>query len=645
MTSLGPDLQGLTEALFQAPTGVVLVSPEGRFVRANRAYCHLVGANDDTWLIGQMLTDVVADNAEGTLAALRAALQRGAPSSQPIACTLRRTNGTLVPTEVTFTVVRDGEGRTQHLVGHVQELTGRVRAAPSLHETAGTIERALALAPIGTAILDARFVFREVNEALVKMFGVSREALVGRPYLELLHPDERSSFQERLHGAHLGTLEACRSERRFLHSSGATLHMSLAGAGLELNGEHVYFVLFIDVTEQHTAEDERSRMHEQVLHAERLHTLGQIAGGIAHEVNNPAAIAVGGVDLARRHLTAITSAARTGDLAQVRQQAERLEAALRYCEDGTARLAKVARKLSAFSALHGGEIERMDVNALVRRALDLVQNDLRHRAEVTVDLGELRPLVGHPTRLVQALTNLLVNAAQAIDGLPADHQITVITRGDDTAIDIVVIDTGVGMPSGMMDKIFEPFFTTRGRTDGSGLGLMVVHDVVRQHRGDVRVQSEPGRGSRFIIHLPLANGLGNAGSAPVSPVHRARLLLVDDEPFLLAILAEILGEHEVVTAAGGPEALALLAVDTRFDAVLCDLMMPSVDGIAVHRFLLENAPALASRMVFATGGAFTARAEAYVSSRGVPVLLKPFTAEEVRAVLGTALASEPTPGT
>jgi PAS domain S-box-containing protein len=636
-------MHGPPEALFDAPVGVVFVSPSGILLRANHAFCALAGADASTMIdrpIGETLAaDDPADDVH-----LHMALASGGDSSLKARRVLLRPDGARRTVECTCWLVREPDGAPRYLCAIVTDVTGLEATARVHAERLEGVDRIFATAPFGIAVFDASLHIQRTNPALAALLLVPVEELIGKSYYDLIAPGEQQDVKARVAALTDGVWGASQVDRRFVDARGRVKYLSTSGTRVRIDGEVLYYCLFIDVTERYAAEAERAQLHEQVLHAERLRTLGQLAAGIAHEVNNPAAIAVGAVELARKHLAAIAAAIHATDLPAVRRHAERLDTSLRYCEDGSARLAKVARKLGAFSSLHGGEVTELDVSTLVRRALDLVANDLRHRAELVVDLQPLPPLHVYPGRLVLAFTNLLLNAAQAIDGLPAAHRITIVTQASADEVLIVVADTGIGLPAALVDRIFEPFFTTRGPTEGTGLGLTVVNDVVRQHRGHIEVRSEPGRGTRFTVHLPLANGLGaTVAPPPVAPspvaLRRGRVLLVDDEPLLLDILSDFLApEHDVVCAPGGVEALTLLAQDTAFDAVLCDLMMPGVDGIAVHAYLLEHAPALAGRTVFSTGGAFTARAAAYVDTLGERVLLKPFTAEQALAILALARA-------
>lgn len=497
-------------------------------------------------------------------------------------------------------------------------------------------ERVFQHAPIGMATFDESYRFTRANAALAALLDASPADLLGRPYTDFLHPEELAAARSRMAAAGNGSLNFGQTERQHVTASGR--HIWLRAAGLRVKDAHAatFFGIFLDVTDRHLADAERARLQEQVLHAERLRTIGQIAAGFAHEINNPAAVAVGGAEIARRRLTAAGTSAKVGDLQGIRRHLESLDSALRYCEDGTLRIAQAARRLGSFASLHGGEVQVIDPNEAVRRAVELVRNELRHRARLVIELGASVRLVADADRLVQALTNLLVNAGQATEGSPDAHTITVRTWAADGAFHILVADTGVGMSRDVRDRIFEPFFSRRNKDRGTGLGLVVVNDVVRQHRGRVDVWTEPGAGSRFTLVLPFENGLTGRDVAPRSG--RRRILVVDDEPSLLAVLEELLSaDHDVVVAPGGREAIAILQRDTRFDAVLCDLMMPGTDGIDVHEALRERAPRLAATTVFCTGGAFTERASTYLANAGLPVLAKPFNLEDVRRALDSAL--------
>lgn len=446
------------------------------------------------------------------------------------------------------------------------------------------------------AVLDAEGRFARVNLALTRLLDAPPEALIGRAFPGFSPPFD--------------------GPREQLLEGGRRIRIDGTGAAPVL-------VFVSDVTGERAAADERQQLQAQHVHSERLRTLGQIATGIAHEINNPAAVAVAGVDLARRRMAALRAVVEARQTAKVAPALESLEAALAYCEDGTLRVSQAARRLGVFSTLTGSEVEALDIAAVVGRALELVRNDLRHRARLVTDLAPVPRTWGSAARLTQAFTNLLLNAGQAIDGPSGDNVITITTRATETEVFVEVRDTGIGMSEDARARLFEPGGGPAGRP---ALGLTVVGDVVRQHRGQIEVQSVRGRGSLFRVRLPIDNGL--APVAAPAPIRRGRLLLIDDEPLLLELVREMLAEHwDVEVAPSGEEALTLLAKDSAFDAVICDLMMPGLDGMGVHNWLREHAPPLATRMVVATGGAFTDRAERWLQATGLPVIGKPFSAE------------------
>jgi two-component system, NtrC family, sensor kinase len=201
-----------------------------------------------------------------------------------------------------------------------------------------------------------------------------------------------------------------------------------------------------------------------------------------------------------------------------------------------------------------------------------------------------------------------------------------------------VVDTGHGIKPEHLERIFDPFFTTKQVGAGSGLGLSISKSIVTEFGGDLRVESEPGRGARFIVRLPATPQeptvtlVGKTPSAPQPP--RGRILVVDDEEAIRRSLQRLLGaRHEVFTAGSGREAKALLEGDTNFDVVLCDLMMPEMTGMELHAWLVGHSPELAARVVFVSGGAFTPSADAYLQKVSNVKLEKPFEVARLLALL------------
>jgi CheY-like chemotaxis protein len=291
---------------------------------------------------------------------------------------------------------------------------------------------------------------------------------------------------------------------------------------------------------------------------------------------------------------------------------------------------------------------------VLRFAISLAQNEIRHRARLVLDLRETATVAANTHRLGQVFLNLLLNAAQSIEeGHFAENQISVASRrAEDGRALVEVTDTGCGIPAENLPHLFESYFTTKPAGVGTGLGLSISREIVDSIGGEIQVESRPGKGSTFRVLLPPAAPAVEAPAVeqrrPLAPL-RGRVLLIDDEPIVAKATARVLEKaHDVVTLHGGLEALGRLESDPHFDVILCDLMMPDLTGMDLHARLASRSPGLAERMIFMTGGAFTPRAQQFLKElqAGAPgrdldrevVLEKPCDPQRLLSVVNGALA-------
>jgi signal transduction histidine kinase/ligand-binding sensor domain-containing protein/CheY-like chemotaxis protein len=374
---------------------------------------------------------------------------------------------------------------------------------------------------------------------------------------------------------------------------------------------------------------------ERLVQAEKMAAVGTLAAGVGHELNNPLAFVVSNLHYVAEEVR--EAAARDEE----RERWGEVQQALAEAMLGTERMRRIIQDLKTFSRMQPAErMRRVDLHAVLELALSIADGEIRHRARVVRDYGEPPVVLADETQLGQVLLNLLVNAAQAIpEGRAAQHEIRVTTRRDERGQAVVAVsDTGSGIPPEVLPRIFEPFFTTKPVGVGTGLGLSICHSYVQVMGGDIRVRSELGRGTTFEVVLPQAPEDSPAHPlaqpTPVRPTAapRGRLMAIDDEPLLLAALSRTLApEHEVVTFTSARQALERLRAGERFELILCDLMMPEMTGMELHETLVREAPGLAERMVFLTGGAFTEAARAFLGSTHRPWLEKPFEPDALRA--------------
>jgi signal transduction histidine kinase/CheY-like chemotaxis protein len=419
-----------------------------------------------------------------------------------------------------------------------------------------------------------------------------------------------------------------------------------------------------------TARERSGELEQRLLHSDRLAAMGQLAAGVAHEVNNPAAFVTANLcmmseyvqqiastfaDLEKRAEKDETLAGHLGAVSEVHNLADVLvdcRDIIRENLEGMGRISTILRDLRSFSRIEEHQIELVHANEIVNAACSLAHNQIRHRARLIKTLGAVEPVAADRNKLVQVLMNLLMNAAQATpDDASEAHFIEVSTEMRDGRVCISVTDNGIGMTREVRERVFEPFFTTKSRDKGTGLGLALCADIVRQHGGDIDLRSVPGEGSRFVVRLPIESTLAPdperapKKSAPLPrppsppPGRRGAVLLVDDEVMLLKAFRRALSKHhDVHTVTSGDDALELFRAGREYDVVVCDLMMPGTDGIRLYEQLDTVAPHLKSRFIFCSGGAFTPRAKAFCRSLTVPVLEKPMANEVLLDAIHTAMA-------
>lgn len=386
------------------------------------------------------------------------------------------------------------------------------------------------------------------------------------------------------------------------------------------------------------AHRELATSRERLLHADRLAAIGQIAAGVAHEINNPAAFVLANLDLMSDRIAAVRAA--------VRSEATDTSLILRLLDDmaemtaensrGVSRVSAIARDLKTFSRIERAEIETLDLNELARVAIRMVTNELRHRGRLVEDLGDIPQVVGDRGKLAQVLLNLLINAVQSLDEKRrASNVVTVSSRRASGRVLMAIQDTGCGMSEEVRERIFEPFFTTKQRDSGTGLGLSLSAEIVATHRGRIEVESTLGGGSRFEISIPInadhyVRSTNRRRKPRVEYQNSGRILLIDDERDLCRAVQRFLDPpHEVVYTVSGRDALDLLQEDRSFDVILCDVMMPDLDGTDVFAATGKFAPELLDKFVFWTGGVFVERLQAFLDAHSNQCLSKPIARQDL----------------
>jgi len=477
--------------------------------------------------------------------------------------------------------------------------------------------------------------FIRVNPSWSRTLGWTVDELMARPTIELVHPEDREltlarrrQLHERGDMAPLVNRYRCkdRSYRWFEWRSIAQIE------------RRVVYAAARDITAQKHMEEtlRASREHEQqltqqLLLADRMASVGTLAAGAAHEINNPLACVMASLEVLLEALPSHGSALPAPSLASLMEMA-------RGALGGAETIRKVVRGLKTFSR---ATVERrvvIDVGQALEPAVRLTSNEIQQRARLVKEYGPTPKIEADEARLGQVFVNLLVNAAQAIpEGDSSRHEIRIVTSTDEAGRAVIEIrDTGVGIPASAIARVFDPFFTTKPIGTGTGLGLSICHNLVRAIGGTIAVTSEEGRGTVFRVVVPAAAAapaIVESAAPTASPAVRAKVLVVDDELTIGTSFRRVLREHDVTVVMAATEALALLEAGASFDVILSDLMMPGMSGMELHDELVRRLPEAAARVVFITGGAFTAGANAFLERVPNERLEKPVAAATLRAMV------------
>jgi PAS domain S-box-containing protein len=527
---------------------------------------------------------------------------------------------------------RGHSGEVTHISGSLIDVTARKLAEAELRRQALLFESLMD----AVMVLDFQGQIIDWNRRAEAMFGWTKAEVLGKRAGDVIYPDRGEELSTTL-VASASEDGRVTNELTLRRKDGREVAAELVGVPLrDPSGRHVADIaIYRDVSE-------RKQLQARLLLADRMAALGTLAAGVAHEINNPLAFVLGNLVFLEDELP------RT---AQESPKLEDLAAALKEARTGAERIRSTVRDLLNLARNRDAEaVSEVDINALVEFAVKMAEPQLRHRARLVKRLGSIPTVAAPESRLGQVFLNLVINAAQAIPEGDASHnEVRVTTRHDAEAGTVVVevTDTGVGIAPEDRQRIFDPFFTTKPVGTGTGLGLSISHSIIASLGGEIRVDSSRGKGSTFQVVLPASSAAPTVEADEARPVlPRARILVVDDEPLVGAVLQRLLGaKHEVVVATRAAEAIVLLGAGARFDLLLCDLLMPEMSGMELHEKLATQYPDQAKRTVFMTGGAFTERARAFAAKRQHRVLTKPVDLRELEGVLAEALGVRTTAST
>ena len=469
------------------------------------------------------------------------------------------------------------------------------------------------------------------NRVLLTTLGYERaHDLVGKPLLDIVDDASSETVRTRM-GTPTDAMVPEHTEAILRRQNGERVIMEVSPTQtVSFGGAEARLLVGRDVTE-------RARMQASLVTSERMTSLGMLAAGVAHEINNPLTYVLASIEVARL------------DIEQLEAPPARAREALAMALEGIGRVRAIVGDLRTMSREDGQAVLPIDVRATLESTLALAKSQIAGRAHIVRDYEPTPLAAGSAARLGQVFLNLIVNALEAMpNDSPNTNALCLRTRTtkDGKAV-VEVSDNGAGIAPKALGRVFDPFFTTKPVGQGTGLGLAICRQIIAELGGEISVESTVGRGTTFRVTLPAAgpdeaDTTSAKEAAPVRRAHkRARVLAIDDEPRLLESVRFVLSMHDVAVAGSARAALDILARDDAFDVILCDLMMPEQTGMDLHADLEKFHPQLCERLVFMTGGAFTSRAREFLTRVPNRVIDKPFTAQELVASIEHHSARRP----
>ncbi|HYT82381.1 MAG TPA: ATP-binding protein [Gemmatimonadales bacterium] len=461
--------------------------------------------------------------------------------------------------------------------------------------------------------IDPHGVVRRANRVFADLIKLPVTAIPGRPWLTLLPPTWADPVARLLRVPEAPPVDVRAGDRILLVAAIPT-------------GEPGATVLLFD------DQTEKRRLQEQLLQSEKMSAIGQLIAGVAHDLNNPLASVVGFSDLLGEAADVPPRLAEP--LAVIRQEAERASG--------------IVRNLLSFARRQEGERQLQSIRPVLESTLALLKNQLMaHKIELTLEVEAGVPEVEvHANQIKQVFLNIINNATQAIRSTDrAGGRIAITAKNWLDGVAVSIRDNGPGIPEAVAQRVFEPFFSTKSEGEGTGLGLSICQGIVKEHGGRITVDPGPGTGATFTVELPggararvAAAPAPVAAVEPAAPAERLRVLVVDDEPHILHYMEATLESwgHTVESARDGSQALKR-ALTQPFDLIICDLRMPRLGGREMYQTLAQMHPAVAERIIFATGDTVRGDTLAFLEELGRPFLQKPFKLDELRRVLAAVV--------
>ena len=529
--------------------------------------------------------------------------------------TFMRKNGERFPVIVSPSAVKDKHGNIISYFASVKDITERKQAEEDIRESEARYRELLDTAMDGFWLLDTQGHLLEVNQTYCHMSGYSEQELLAMSIIDLEATENAANTANHIQRVLEQGYD--RFETRHRRKDGSLFDIEASVQYRDVEGGRMV-VFMRDITERKQAEVENLRLREKAEMSSRLAAIGEMAAGIAHEINNPLTGVIGFSEL----------------LADRQDLPADVQEELKIISGGGNRVKDIVRRMLTFARQNKPVKASANINELIDNTLEIRSYVLRTaNIEVIRNYDPSLPWVTvDPGQMQQVFLNLIVNAEYAMKKAHGKGTLVITTEKNDGHISISFKDDGMGMSQETKAKVFNPFFTTKQVNEGTGLGLSLSRSIILEHDGTIEVESEPGQGTTFIITLPVTPA--DEGKAPeltvdsqTSPENfkSARILVVDDEEGIRKLVSTILVKsgHVVDVTGDSVDAFEKLGSNT-YDVIICDIRIPGMSGMEVYKLTLEAHPELTGKFIFITGDTSDETTRVFLEKNKLTYVTKPF---------------------
>ncbi len=554
---------------------------------------------------------------------------------------LRRKDGTIVPVSINARLIYDENGEPDGVSGMIRDITKILATEQRLKESELKFRTLAEACPFGILIYQ-NDCWVYANPAAERISGYRLEELVGNAFWDMVHPEDQAIVIERGKARQRGENPRNTYEFRIIDKNGMLKWVLLTGVTISYQGEPAGLIAVIDITERKRVEQEREAYKEQLHRSQKLESVGLLAGGIAHDLNNLLQPMMGYCEL-------LLLDPSLGD--RTRRYVQKFMETSEKAKD-------LVRRLMAFGMNQQLDIHPVNLNRIIHNFIDLIHRSLREDIRIITDLDESIPrILADPGQVEQVIMNLAVNAQDAmpqggtliVRTYPADRTETDFLPTESLigkqAVRMTICDTGIGMDAETCARIFDPFFTTKEMGKGTGLGLAMVYGIVTRHGGRIRVRSEVGKGTIFDIDWPAALPVdepiareSNDGTVETPLIGGTETILIaeDNESVreFAANLIQRLG-YRALSASSPESCLDLARTEATIDLLLTDVIMPEMSGNRLYECVAALHPSI--RVLYMSGHPEETIRTHGILTEDAPLIQKPFTLHSLAAKIREVL--------